>query len=407
MNKILSLSLAATLPLIYAQAAQAQSMSPTRFETVPPGEDAQIKETADLTIKLLEKRYGHTSDHTSGDTLERRAVHPKAHGCVMADFTVNSDIPEKYRAGVFATPGKSYKAWIRFSNATGTVTPDVTGKVANGRGMAIKLMGVEGDTLLGEQGAKTQDFLLINQPMFAFADVATYLKVTKLQLKHNDDNNKVFATLFGKLPDPEIKPMTPDEIKKTSGILAIIQNAPLANPLDAQYFSASPFLFGKEKVAKFSTKPRDPANPSLTPADPSDDYLREALKKSLDVPFRVPMGKPVVFDFQVQLRPDGTEDDLKKSYPIEDASAKWEEKPEGPFRNVAVITINIQNIDYPLQVTECEHLVFTPWHGLAEHQPLGGINRLRRDVYINSSQQRAQTREPSEFPKELLGFRKK
>jgi len=31
---------------------------------------------------------------------------------------------EALRAGVFAAPGKSYDAWVRFSNATGVVTAD-------------------------------------------------------------------------------------------------------------------------------------------------------------------------------------------------------------------------------------------------------------------------------------------
>ena len=26
-------------------------------------------------------------------------------------------------------------------------------------------------------------------------------------------------------------------------------------------------------------------------------------------------------------------------------------------------------------------LSFSPWHGLAAHQPLGGVNRVRRDTY--------------------------
>ncbi|MGQ0446030.1 MAG: catalase family protein [Beijerinckiaceae bacterium] len=368
--------LAAAIPLIYAHAAAAQSLSPTRFETVPPGEASQIGEDVSVTIELLKMRYG--------DTLARRGVHPKDHGCVQARFTINSDIPEKYRAGVFSKPGKTYDAWIRFSNATPTVTPDVGPKGANSRGMAIKLMGVEGNTLLGEQGAKTQDFLLINQPMFAFPDVSEYLEANKIQLANNDDLSKY----FGLPPRPEKRQKTLDIVTK------IIAPSQLANPLDAQYFSASPFLFGKDKVAKFRARPRDPANPSLTPKNPSGNYLRMAMKKSLDLL----SGQPAVFDFQVQLRPGGTEEDLKKSYPIEDASAEWKETPAAPFQNVAVITIGKQNFDYPLQVTECEHFVFTPWHGLEEHQPLGGINRLRLQVYIASSQYRAQTREPSGFP---------
>jgi hypothetical protein len=130
------------------------SISPTKFETVPPSEAGQIGEIISLTTQLLQQRYP--------KSMARRGVHPKDHGCVQAAFTVNSDIPEKYRVGVFTAPGKTYEAWIRFSNATAKVTPDIDKDGPPSRGMAIKLMGVEGSTLLSEPGAKTQDFLLIN-----------------------------------------------------------------------------------------------------------------------------------------------------------------------------------------------------------------------------------------------------
>lgn len=361
--------------------ARAAEFTPTKFEAVPPGESAQIAEIVDLTGKLLEQRYGTLSGQSAGDTMARRAVHPKAHGCVKADFVVNANIPENYRVGVFATPGKKYEAWIRFSNATGTVTADVGKLGASSRGMAIKLMGVEGETLLGEPGAKTQDFLLINQPMFAFPDVPEYLAGTKVQFENKEN-------LLPFLADPAHK--TTAEI-----VTKIIAPTQLANPLDATYHSGSPFLFGADKVAKFAAQPRNPANPSLTPKNPSPDYLREAMKKSLELY----SGRPVTFDFQVQLRPDGLQP-MDSDYPIENAAKKWEPKSDGTakFQNVAEITIKPQDFDHPLQATECEHLVFTPWHGLTVHQPLGGINRLRRDVYIASSKRRAQTTEPSGYP---------
>jgi hypothetical protein len=80
---------------------------------------------------------------------------------------------------------------------------------------------------------------------------------------------------------------------------------------------------------------------------------------------------------------------------------EWKPKADGAasYQNVATIVIEPQDIDNPLQATECEHLVLTPWHGLKEHRPLGGINRLRRDVYIASAKRRAQTAEPTGFPR--------
>ncbi|CAJ0850299.1 hypothetical protein AMST5_00249 [freshwater sediment metagenome] len=362
-------------------AARAWDSSATKFEAVPQGEAQEITEMVDLTHKLLEQRYG----GSAGETMARRAVHPKAHGCVKADFTVNQDLPEKYRVGLFATPGKSYKAWVRFSNATAIVRPDVNDNRADSRGMAVKVMGVEGDTLMNEPGGKTQDFLLINQPMFAFPNVHEYLEFTRIQFANKEDVRPFFA------------PQTlTDARKKIGGIVQKIATMHIANPLDAPYFSASAFLLGPENAAKFAARPRGaPANPSLPDRTPTD-YLREAMKKSLSIA----EGSPVVFDFQIQLRPDGLSP-TDADYPIESANDEWKPKGDGTaaYQNVATITIRPQDFDTPLQNTECEHLVFTPWHGLTAHQPLGGINRLRREVYIASSRHRADHREPTDYPK--------
>jgi len=45
--------------------------------------------------------------------------------------------------------------------------------------------------------------------MFGFGDVATYLKVTQLQLQFKDNNAAIFGVLFGKIPHPTIAPMSP------------------------------------------------------------------------------------------------------------------------------------------------------------------------------------------------------
>ncbi|MGH8549202.1 MAG: RICIN domain-containing protein [Methylococcales bacterium] len=332
-----------------------------RMETVPPEEAGQIRKIVGLTLQLLQRRY-------SPQTMARRGVHAKDHGCVKASFTVNADIPEKYRVGVFATPGKTYGAWIRFSNATVSIDKDIdkdknNNDISSSRGMAIKLLGVEGKTLLDMPGENSQDFLMINTPVFAFANVADYLDLTQIQADNKDDISKLFAP-----------PLTPGRLK-TLRIVIGIQAMPLGNPLDAQYFTASPFLFGKDTAAKFSVKPRNPENTPIPP-NPSPNYLREALKKSLDVN----TGKPAVFDFMVQIRTDD-------SLPIEDVTTDWK-TDVAPFQNVATLTIGAQDFDTPARIAECERLVFTPWHGLVEHQPLGGINRLRLGVYAASSKYR-------------------
>jgi catalase len=70
-----------------------------------------------------------------------RVQHEKAHGCVTAEFTVDPNIAKTYQHGIFATPGKSYEAIIRFSSGSGKVQNDSS---PDTRGMAIKLFNVKG-----------------------------------------------------------------------------------------------------------------------------------------------------------------------------------------------------------------------------------------------------------------------
>ena len=83
------------------------------------------REIAALMVRLMEQRY------RDGEPF-LRGVHPKAHGCARATFTVKSDLPEDLRVGVFAKPGVSYAAVVRFSNAAALVGPDVQESVEDG-----------------------------------------------------------------------------------------------------------------------------------------------------------------------------------------------------------------------------------------------------------------------------------
>ena len=115
-------------------------------------------------------------------------MHPKSHGCVKAEFVVNKEIDEKYQVGLFATPGKKFDAWIRYSNAAALVDDDLKigprdNERKNGsRGMAIKILNVEGDFLSLDKGQQNQDFLMINTPKFAFPDVRNHLRLNEALL---------------------------------------------------------------------------------------------------------------------------------------------------------------------------------------------------------------------------------
>src|SRR5215207_8318386 len=142
------------------------------LEHVPDGESERIDHIVELTGKQLDRRYASNPPFLRG-------VHPKDHGCVEATVTVVEDLANEYRVGVFANPGQQFQAWIRFSNAdVNPKNPDSSLKssvvVHGSRGMAVKIMDVSGSRLMPDDGECTQDFLMINQPVFAFANVEDY-----------------------------------------------------------------------------------------------------------------------------------------------------------------------------------------------------------------------------------------
>ena len=357
----------------------------SKFELVPDGEANQIANIVELTVKRMQLQYAENAR-----TL--RGVHPKDHGCVTAKFEVVSGLPEKYAVGIFQ-PGASYDAFIRFSNADTEVAADSKepspGQVRHGsRGMAIKLLGVKGPSLLPLHGALTQDLVMVNQPAFAFANVEDYELLSQVLVDHFGEPNSA-AHFFQKrfttgTPDQTLRAKRSQQIvgRITAGEANSNAGAffpPPASAVDNPYFSASAFAFGDDRVMRFRA---NPVNRSLEAPEVSDpNYLRTALIKRLKA-------DEVVFDFAIQLR---TADQLDIATDIENASTEWNDD----YITVAKITIPIQEFDSPEQREKCEKLFFTPWHGIEEHLPLGGINRLRKEVYLGSVRHRNLPKEPS------------
>ena len=335
------------------------------FENIPAEEAGQIKQIAELTVKLLNKRYP-----TPLKCL--RGVHPKSHGCVKAVFEVNADIAKNLQVGLFSYPGKNYQAWIRFSNAVGQLGPDVKDGKNQSRGLAIKVMDVGGCILLDDNGAHHQDFLLITEPAFAFANVADYLRLNEILLEHNEDIRPFFVPPQDATTEEKLR------IQRTGQLAVQTTQTLVANPFEVQYFGAAPFLFDSDRVMKFSVRPSEGTQTQTVPKNPADDYLREATTETMN------QSEDVCFDFMVQVR--GKDD---RNLNIENASTVWDEQ-EFPFVQVAKITIPApQNtINSPDAIEHCEKLSYSPWHSLIEHQPLGGINRLRKATYIASQTHR-------------------
>lgn len=380
-----------------------------QFETVPAGEAEEIDETSKLGIVLQDKR---AREDPSQQGRLLRGVHAKSHGCVKASFVIRDDLDEAHRVGLFAHPGKVYEAWVRFSNAAvlreDDLKADREGKRQNGsRGMAIKVFDVDGDMLSADNGRNNQDFLMINTPEFAFANVRDYLRLNRIleRSTRGDDPTPYFlpaalaqlgqqaegepADVAAKRQfletaianDPLLKDLSAADMKGTfasAKVAGKIAQQIVRNPMQVQYFGAAPFLFGDGQAMKFSAAPC-PATAqipfeNITADDPSKDYLSEALAATMSG------DQDIAFDFKIQVRCVDAE-----SLNIEDATTSWPNELAN-YVDVARIIIPVPQSPHTADALEhCEKLAFSPWHSLAAHRPLGGINRLRQKVYAESA----------------------
>jgi len=288
----------------------------------------------------------------------RRDAHPKAHGCVKAEFHVVDTLPETLSKGVFV-PGKTYQAWIRFSNGSGDPTrADIK---RDARGMAIKVLGVSGKKILEDEAdATTQDFIMINHPVFFATDPARYLSFM------NDANSHHF---YRKLLIPF------DLGAKGTRIALETRSSRISNPLQTRYWSMVPYQLGTgdgRLAVKYSARGCS-ATSDLMPKKPGHDFLRDALRRTLQ-------SGDACMEFLVQPR---TSDGMN----VEDSRIEWKEA-EAPFYKLATIRVPPQTFDTPEQNRFCENLSFTPWHALPEHKPLGVTNRLRKVIYAHISRVR-------------------
>ncbi len=313
---------------------------------------AHEEAVAEKIVELMEEQM--VKNLSSGRML--RDVHSKGHGCVEAEFIVRDDLPDELRVGVFKEP-VSFPAVIRFSNA-GALAPiggTVKDSTRDARGMAIKLLGVQGTKLLeDDKDATTQDFLLFTAKNFFTEGPEGFFDLMKAIT-----TNRVVQIWF-LLTHPSITRALISSLHQDSSLLEL------------QYFSAVPYRFGSKtdrfgsRAVKYSARPSSDRKTSL-PNNPSDDFLRERLQERLS-------REDVYFDFMVQFQTD------PYLTPIENGLVIWNEEI-APFRKVATIRILKQHFDSPAQLEHCDNLSFTPWHCLPEHRPLGSISRVRRIVY--------------------------
>ncbi len=322
------------------------------------------------TVTGLEEQFETILDTTSENYGHAvRSVHAKGHGIATGTLVVRDDLPAELAQGMFAAGG-SYDAVMRFSTNAGDLLDDA---IRLPRGVAIKVMGVSGDRLPGA-GGDTQDFVMANGPAFAAPDPKAFLGNLKLLARTTDKAEGAKKILSSVLRGAEAML---EAVGGESTLLKTLGGAKPVHPLGATYFSQTPFRYG-DHIAKFSLVPvsgiKDFADETID-ASGRPDAIREAMNELL-------IEQGGVWELRVQLCTD------LDTMPIEDATIVWDEETS-PFRTVATFTVAPQAAwENGTSDSIEDRLAFSPWHGLAAHQPLGGINRARRSPYRFSADYR-------------------
>ena len=331
------------------------------LETPEPGEAETQAGLIEQILRISEITY-----KDSGHAL--RGVHAKSHGIVMGELTVADGLPSVLAQGLFATPGR-HAAILRFSTTPGDVLDD---NVSTPRGLAIKLFGVEGPRLPGSEGATTQDFVLVNGKAFATPNAKAFLANLKLLAPTTDKAEGLKLALSAVLRGVE---GLVEKAGGESGLLKSLGGHPETHVLGESFFSMAAMRYG-DYVAKVGVRPVSPDLVALTGArvDLRDkpDGLREAVKA-----FFAFQGGEWEFVAQLCTDPD--------AMPIENAHKPWPED-QSPYLPVARLVVHPQDAwDLTRQPRIDDALSFSPWHGLAAHQPLGSIMRVRKAVYEASA----------------------
>lgn len=333
-------------------------------EYPPKGEPEDIAETIRLSEQVL-----HLG---TGPIL--RGQHAKGTGAVRARLVVDPDRPAEARFGIFE-PTRTYEAIVRFSNGTGRLQPD---GMKDARGMAIKVLGVEGPrTGLEEEGDRdTQDFVMINFPVFAFRDVRQYRKFTSLKRffmsKLGPSGNTVAPLVF----------FIPWRFSQFWKIARKIKRTS-RSPLIETYWSMSAYRLGSRAI-KFMAVPQPINFEGLPPAGqggtPQADLLSRALAGHL-------RHREARFDFKVQFQKD------PRTMPVEDPTVDWKEADSEPVKVATVIIdpVDLESGDSVAFRQSVEAMSFNPWHTLEAHRPLGGLNRLRKTIYEANARMRRET----------------
>lgn len=315
---------------------------------IPKCPVSQIDAYSESMLSYLKQKlrtiYGHRKP--------MRIFHAKSIGLVKAQVVVNTEkkTGKNLNIGIFKEEGKTYDAWVRFSNGNAKVSPDSLKAM---RGMAIKILNVESTGYLDEDAeGKTQDIIMITAPNFLPGTADLQMEGIKVVLGGTIETLINFLKIIA---------------RSARGIFTFLAGQHYtANILEENYYSGTPYSFGEGRAIKWFVK-RMKTITSVIPANASADFLRKQLVMDLSENAR----QNIQFELMVQFQEN------EATEPLENTAITW--KTEA-YR-VAYINIPKQHFDTPDRRLKDDNMSFSPGHAVIEHKPLGNINTIRRYVY--------------------------
>ncbi|EME81437.1 uncharacterized protein MYCFIDRAFT_38573 [Pseudocercospora fijiensis CIRAD86] len=316
-------------------------------EVIQPGEKEKIWEVSEQ-FKRMQMMNFNEHHHCL------RGTHLKTQGCVIGKFVVNDNLPPHLAQGMFAKPG-TYDCIMRYSSLTPKLVPD---PVPAPRGIGIKVFGVEGEKLWGED-KKTQDFTMNNYPVLELrTPVATYEIADSLEKNWN--NIPDFAKYLGTRKDAEVACMP--------------GNLPQQYMVAMNEWSQSAYRHG-DFVAKYGVFPKGEEQLKLVDERIPDDAAINIISQH-NRAFH--QKHKVTYSFCAQMLQNLDEQ------PVDDIGVLWDEK-KYPFEELGTLEFDPQDSWLPeFRVWWDDRITCNGWHGLKVHQPLGSTNRMRRVVYAES-----------------------
>ncbi len=339
------------------------------FEPAPalryaPSDEEVPHDEAETTQSLVDtmRKISETTLRDEGHPI--RSVHAKSHALLQGELEVVEGLSPSLAQGLFAEPG-CYGVVMRFSTIPGDLLDD---SVSTPRGLAMKVVGVQGARLPGSEGA-SQDFVLVNSPAFGAPNPKVFLANLKMLAGTTDKAPGFKKAVSGALQG--VQSAIVAATGKPNATVATLGGQPETHILGETFYSQTPFRWG-DHVAKVRLKPISPEMAALTDKHIKINGVPNALREACVDFFRAHGG---VWEVQVQLRTD------RKTMPIEDASKVW--SPEAShYLTVGLVRVQPQTAWSEARSQAVDQgLSFSPWHGLAAHQPLGGVNRTRKPAY--------------------------